>query len=285
MRRLRRTKIVATLGPASSERGDDRAAVRGRRRRVPHQHEPHARMTRCASCVAAIRAVEKDHGRPIGILVDLQGPKLRVGTFAGGSAMLENGATFTLDADPSAGRRDARAPAASGNLRGARSPATRCCSTTARSGSSPPRRRPKQRDHRAVEVGGKLSDRKGVSLPDTTIAVLGADRRRTAPISKPRSTPASTGSALSFIQRPEDIAEAKKITRGRAAVMAKIEKPQAVHAARRDHRPHRRADGGARRSRRRNAAGEGAGHPEADHARRAPRRQAGGGRDADARNR
>ena len=79
-----------------------------------------------------------------------------------------------------------------------------------------------------VEVGGKLSDRKGVSLPDTDHAVLGADRRRTAPISKRRSTPASTGSALSFIQRPEDIAEAKKITRGRAAVMAKIEKPQAV---------------------------------------------------------
>ena len=79
-----------------------------------------------------------------------------------------------------------------------------------------------------VEVGGKLSDRKGVSLPDTTIALLGADRRRTAPTSKPRSMPASTGSALSFIQRPEDIAEAKKITRGRAGVMAKIEKPQAV---------------------------------------------------------
>ena len=113
-------------------------------------------------------------------------------------------------------------------------------------------------------------------------AVLGADRRRTAPISKPRSTPASTGSALSFVQRPEDIAEAKKITRGRAAVMAKIEKPQAVTRLDEIIEARRRADGGARRSRRRNAAREGAGHPEADHPRGAPRRQAGGGRDADA---
>ena len=81
MRRLRRTKIVATLGPASSDQAHDRAPVRGRRRRVPHQHEPHLARRACASCVAAIRAVEAEYGRPIGILADLQGPKLRVGTF------------------------------------------------------------------------------------------------------------------------------------------------------------------------------------------------------------
>ena len=78
-----------------------------------------------------------------------------------------------------------------------------------------------------VEVGGKLSARKGVSLPDTTIAVLGAGRE--GPLrSRSRLDAGIDWVALSFIQRPEDIAEAKKITRGRARVMAKIEKPQAV---------------------------------------------------------
>src|SRR6202043_2651180 len=79
-----------------------------------------------------------------------------------------------------------------------------------------------------VEVGGKLSDRKGVSLPDTVIPF-------SALVEKDRSDLEAALDAgidwvaLSFVQRPDDIAEAKKITRGRAAVMAKIEKPQAVH--------------------------------------------------------
>ena len=68
--------------------------------RINMSHTPHDRMR---ELVAAIREVEKDHGRPIGILVDLQGPKLRVGAFAGGSVMLDNGATFTFDADPAPG--------------------------------------------------------------------------------------------------------------------------------------------------------------------------------------
>jgi pyruvate kinase len=79
-----------------------------------------------------------------------------------------------------------------------------------------------------VEVGGRLSDRKGVSLPDTTIPTSAL-----APKDRSDLEAALDANidwvALSFVQRPEDIAEAKKITRGRAAVMAKIEKPQAVN--------------------------------------------------------
>src|SRR3954465_3168710 len=102
MRRLRRTKIVATLGPASSDRSviarlfEAGADVF----RINMSHTSHEKMR---GLVAAIRAVEADHGRPIGILVDLQGPKLRVGSFAAGPAMLAKGETFTLDADPAPG--------------------------------------------------------------------------------------------------------------------------------------------------------------------------------------
>jgi pyruvate kinase len=78
-----------------------------------------------------------------------------------------------------------------------------------------------------VEVGGKLSARKGVSLPDTTIGFSALTEKDRSDLEACLETGVDW-IALSFIQRPEDMAEAKKITRGRAAVMAKIEKPQAV---------------------------------------------------------
>src|SRR5882724_2916733 len=102
MRRLRRTKIVATLGPASS----DRVVIADLFRagadvfRINMSHTSHERMR---ELVGLIRAVEFEYGRPIGILVDLQGPKLRVGTFAAGPVTLVNGASFTFDADPAPG--------------------------------------------------------------------------------------------------------------------------------------------------------------------------------------
>ena len=94
---------------------DHRAAVRGRRRRVSHQHEPHVARDACASWSSIIRSVERDHGRPIGILVDLQGPKLRLGTFAGGSVMVNKGESFTLDSNPAPGDASRVLSAASGN--------------------------------------------------------------------------------------------------------------------------------------------------------------------------
>src|SRR5215475_8817332 len=102
MRRLRRTKIVATLGPASSDRAviarlfEAGADVF----RINMSHTNHERLR---ELVTAIRAVEADHDRPIGILVDLQGPKLRLGTFQGGSAEIAAGQTFILDSDAAPG--------------------------------------------------------------------------------------------------------------------------------------------------------------------------------------
>ena len=225
MRRLRRTKVVATLGPASGnpemikrlfEAGADVF-------RINMSHSSHDRMR---ELVGAIRSVEASHNRPIGILVDLQGPKLRVGGFANGPAMLDNGGTFMFDTDPAPGDATRVHLPHPEIFEGVRTGHTlllddgkiRLVVTAA------------SRDKIAtrVVVGGKLSDRKGVSLPDTVIPFSALTPKDRSDLEAALDTGVDW-IALSFIQRPEDIAEAKKIARGRAAVMAKIEKPQAVH--------------------------------------------------------
>ncbi len=225
MRRMRRTKIVATLGPASSARDmiarlfEAGADVF----RINMSHTSHDKMR---ELVAAIRSVEEEFGRPIGILTDLQGPKLRLGSFAGGSAMLAKGATFRLDSDTTPG--DAtRVQMPHPEILRAIEPGhslllddgkVRLLATERSEGVIVTR----------VEVGGKLSDRKGVSVPDTTLPLSALAAKDLSDLEAALDA-GTDWVALSFIQRPEDIAEAKKITRGRAAVMAKIEKPQAVH--------------------------------------------------------
>ncbi len=225
MRRLRRTKIVATLGPASSDRRVIASLFEAGADvfRINMSHTTHERMR---ELVAAIRAVEAEHGRPIGILVDLQGPKLRVGSFAANPATLTKGETFTLDTDPTPG--DAKrvqlphpeifAAIEPGHTLLLDDGKVRLVAIEADS----------HRILTRVEVGGKLSDRKGVSLPDTTVPFSALTEKDRSDLEAALDTGVDWV-ALSFIQRPEDIAEAKKITRGRAAVMAKIEKPQAMH--------------------------------------------------------
>jgi pyruvate kinase len=225
MRRLRRAKIVATLGPASSnpETMGRLFAAGADVFRINMSHTSPARMR---ELVGMIRAVERAHGRPIGILVDLQGPKLRLGTFAGGSAMVKAGDTFVLDSDSAEGDAS-RAYLPHPEIFAAAEPGHTLLVDDGKVRLTVTAAQPKRMVTR-VEVGGKLSDRKGVSLPDSTIPFSAlAEKDRTD-----LEAALETGIdwvALSFIQRPEDIAEAKKLTRGRAAVMAKIEKPQAVH--------------------------------------------------------
>jgi pyruvate kinase len=224
MRRLRRTKIVATLGPASSDRSVIASlfAAGADVFRINMSHTSHERMR---ELVAAIRAVESEHARPIGILVDLQGPKLRVGTFAQNPATLTKGSSFALDADPRPGD-SSRVHLPHPEIFAVIEPGQtlllddgkiRLVATEVDS----------QRIQTRVEVAGKLSDRKGVSLPDTLIPFSALAEKDRSDLDAALDA-GIDWVALSFIQRPEDIAEAKKITRGRAAVMAKIEKPQAV---------------------------------------------------------
>ncbi len=175
--------------------------------------------------VKQIRAIELLVGRPIGILADLQGPKLRIGIFASGPVTLKEGSRFTLDADPSPG--DAtrvhlphpeileplevghRIILDDGKVR------LRVVAETATHAET------------IVEIGGALSDRKGVSLPDTTIPVSAMTAKDQSDLEAALDAGVDW-IALSFVQRPEDVADVRRAARGRALVMAKIEKPQAV---------------------------------------------------------
>ncbi len=224
MRRQRRTKVVATLGPASGDRAVIGQLFRAGADvfRINMSHTNHERMR---ELVANIRDVEAEHSRPIGILVDLQGPKLRLGTFKDGAAEIDKGQDFILDTDPAPG--DAtRVQLPHPEIFVAIKPGDalliddgklRLVATEVAA----------QRIVAQVEVGGKVSNRKGVSLPDTVVPLAALAPKDIADLEAALDAGVDW-IALSFIQRPEDIAEAKKITRGRAAVMAKIEKPQAV---------------------------------------------------------
>ena len=102
MRRRRRTKVVATLGPASSDRVTiERLFAAGAD--VFRINMSHTDPERMRELVTTIRAIETEHGRPIGVLVDLQGPKLRLGTFKDGAVEIDIGQDFTLDADAAPG--------------------------------------------------------------------------------------------------------------------------------------------------------------------------------------
>jgi pyruvate kinase len=225
MRRLRRAKIVATLGPASSS-AEMIGKLFAAGADVFRINMSHTSQDRMRELVAMIRGVENDTGRPIGILVDLQGPKLRLGTFTGGSVTVKNGDSFVLDWDKAPGdatraflpHPEIFAGVETGHTLLIDDGKVRLTVTQAE---------PKKITTR-VAVGGKLSDRKGVSLPDSTIPFSALTSKDISDLEAALET-GIDWVALSFIQRPEDIAEAKKITRGRAAIMAKIEKPQAVH--------------------------------------------------------
>jgi pyruvate kinase len=191
--------------------------------RINMSHTSHDRMR---ELVAMIRSVERDTGRPIGILVDLQGPKLRLGTFTGGSVMVKKGDSFVLDSDATPGD-TTRAFLPHPEIFAAVEPGHTLLIDDGKVRLTVTQAEPKRMTTR-VEVAGKLSDRKGVSLPDSTIPFSALAEKDRSDLEAALET-GIDWVALSFIQRPEDIAEAKKITRGRAAVMAKIEKPQAVH--------------------------------------------------------
>jgi pyruvate kinase len=224
MNRLRRCKILATLGPASK----DEAAIESLWRagadlfRINMSHADPASMR---ERVLMIRAVEERVGRAIAILVDLQGPKLRVGVFAGGGADLVAGQKFTLDSDPAPG--DAtRVCLPHPEILSALQPGDRLLIDDGRLRLHVV----EASEHSAVamvEFKGRISDRKGVSLPDTEIPVAAMTAKDRIDLEAAVEAGVDW-IALSFVQRAEDVVEVKKIVAGRAWVMAKIEKPQAI---------------------------------------------------------
>ena len=226
MKRARRTKIVATLGPASEDPAVIEAlfAAGADVFRINMSHLPRERLS---ERVATIRSIEQKLKRPIAVLVDLQGPKLRVGRFAADAAMIENGQDFVLDDDPTPG--DAtRVHLPHPEILSALEPGhavivddgkLRLVVTEVAPGRAVTR----------VVTGGKISNRKGVSLPDTTIPVAAMTEKDRLDLEAGLAAGADW-IAVSFVQRPEDVAEVKAVAQGRALVMAKIEKPQAVTA-------------------------------------------------------
>ncbi|MBF9197670.1 pyruvate kinase [Microvirga terrestris] len=224
MRRARRTKILATLGPAS-ENPEMIAKLFEAGADVFRLNMSHLPREKLKERVAMIRAVEAKFKRPIAILADLQGPKLRVGAFEGDGAMLVPGQSFTLDADKTPGTID-RVHLPHPEILSSLEPGhtvliddgkLRLRVKSVKKGSATT----------SVEVAGKISNRKGVSLPDTTIPVAAMTEKDRSDLEAALDAGVDW-IALSFVQRPEDVAEVKKVARGRALVMSKLEKPQAI---------------------------------------------------------
>ncbi|WP_298215072.1 pyruvate kinase [Acidocella sp.] len=224
LRRHRRTKIIATLGPASStpEMIQQLFQTGADVFRLNFSHGAHADH---AARIEMIRAVEKRSGRPVGILADVQGPKLRVGTFQSGRVQLQTGSQFTLDMNPAPG--DARRVCLPHPeiIAAAEIGATLLLDD----GKLRLRVLRKRDDHLLTEVvtGGVLSDRKGVNVPDVVLPIPALTEKDRADLAF--ALPLGIDYiGLSFVQRPEDVEEAKAIAAGRALVLAKLEKPQAL---------------------------------------------------------
>ena len=224
MRRDRKIKILATLGPASDtpEMIEKLFTAGADIFRINMSHTSHDAMR---ALVAAIRGVEAAHDRPIGVLVDLQGPKLRLGRFADGAIDVKPGDRFTLDSDDTPGTQE-RVYLPHPEIFAALAPGHAVLLDDGRV-----RLKVLEADgnHALTEVvqGRRLSDRKGVSLPDSELRVSALTPKDRRDLDAALAEDVDWV-ALSFIQRPDDIAEARKIVRGRAGIMAKVEKPQAV---------------------------------------------------------
>ncbi|TKZ17396.1 pyruvate kinase [Shimia litoralis] len=224
MRRLRNVKIVATLGPAS-ETYEMIRALHEAGADVFRLNMSHGSHDEIREKHRIIRQIEKELENPIAILADLQGPKLRVGVFAKDSEELENGATFRMDLDESAGD------------------ATRVClphpeifaalevgkTLLVNDGKIRLRVETCGTDFADCVVvnGGTISNRKGVNVPDVVLPLAALSEKDLDDLEFACGL-GIDWLALSFVQRPEDVHQARKLVQGRAAVLSKIEKPSAV---------------------------------------------------------
>ncbi|HVU19701.1 MAG TPA: pyruvate kinase [Rhizomicrobium sp.] len=226
MRRRRKTKILATLGPASSSPEKIRALFEAGVDvfRINMSHTSHAALAQLRSDV---RVLEEEMGRPIGVLIDLQGPKIRLGTIPGGKRMLKEGDRVRLVRKVEADN-DTDIPIPHAEVFQAMKQKHALLIDDGRVRL----RLFGVKDDTAeafVEVGGEIKDRKGVNLPDTLLPVPAMTQKDRSDLDAALNL-GIDWVALSFVQRPEDVAELKKIVAGRAGVLAKIEKPKALAA-------------------------------------------------------
>jgi len=224
MTHTRCAKILATLGPATTSEGTIEALARAGADvfRLNFSHGTQAEHERRLNTV---RQVEKNVGRPLAVLADLQGPKLRVGAFMGGFAKLTVGQTFRLDMSDELGD------------------ATRVClphpeifkalevGTDLMLDDGKLRLRVETLEEGVaftrVLTGGKLSDHKGLNVPNVVLPISALTEKDRRDLDFALSIGADWV-ALSFVQRPEDVAEIRKLVRGRASIVSKLEKPSAL---------------------------------------------------------
>ena len=225
MRRQRNAKIIATLGPASSSKETILALFEAGadvfRFNFSHGSQEDHRIR-----YETVREVERIVGRPIAILADLQGPKLRIGPFAEGKIMLVPGAEFTLDSDTTPGTVE-RVCLPHPELFQAIQPGQSLLLDDGKLRLQVIDNDGKGRLRTRVITGGPLSDRKGVNVPDAVlpIPVLTEKDRRDLEFALSLGV---EWVALSFVQRPEDLIEARELVGNRASLMTKLEKPQAM---------------------------------------------------------
>src|SRR5580704_17049076 len=224
MRRQRSAKIVATLGPASSSPARLRAlfdaGVDVFRCNFSHgTHDDHRAL------FSNIRRVEAETGRPIGILADMQGPKLRLGNFTGGKVSIAAGAEFRLDLDPKPGD-GKRAPLPHPEVFAALEPGNELLVDD---GKVRLKVIDCGRDFAETEclVGGVLSNHKGVNLPHCVLPISAVTDKDRADLAFALENGADW-IALSFVQRPEDVAEGRKLVGNAAGLLFKLEKPSAI---------------------------------------------------------
>ncbi len=224
MRRNRAAKIIATLGPASSSRDQIEALFRAGadvfRLNFSHGTQEDHRVRH-----ELIRSLEQRYGRPIAIMADLQGPKIRIGRLEGGAVELEEGKHFRLDMEKAPGD-SRRAPLPHPEIFAAIGAKTELLLDDGKlalrvesSGSD--------FADTVVVTGGHLSERKGVNVPNAVLPLSPLTEKDRSDLAFALDLGVEWV-ALSFVQRPEDVAEARRLIAGRAAVMIKLEKPAAI---------------------------------------------------------
>jgi pyruvate kinase len=222
--RSRKVKILATLGPASSSASMIRklmlAGVDAFRINMSHGDQKQK-----TKLVEHIRALEKEFHRPTTILFDLQGPKLRVGHFEGGKALLQKGSRFVFDREENAGG-SKRVQLPHVELFESIRPGNRILIDDGKV-----RLKVIEADEARivseVRVGGTVSDNKGVNVPDVVVPIPALTDKDRDDLQFALDQRADW-IALSFVQRPEDVAEARSLIGDRASLLAKIEKPAAI---------------------------------------------------------
>ena len=224
MRRYRNTKIVATLGPASTTKKQIRALIKAGvdvfRLNFSHgSHENHQ------SRFETIRQLEEELDRPIAIMADLQGPKLRVGVFKSDEVELAAGASFVLDLEDALGSNN-RVQLPHQEIFDAAVVGMELLLDDGKI-----RLRVQNAAKNSIETkvitGGTLSNRKGVNVPGVALGLSALSEKDKIDLNFALQL-GFDWIALSFVQRPADVAEARELIKGRASVLIKLEKPAAI---------------------------------------------------------